>query len=108
MPLGTYLTGKERTSGAHARYARPGDYSFYDAYNHIFKCKPQNLRRAFNDVRLTLLVPCRSSCLSYCLPFVVSWLSLHHFMVNAVVKLCTSSCRLWCWTQSPTMLYRQQ
>ncbi|BDA48015.1 Serine-protein kinase ATM [Coccomyxa sp. Obi] len=49
-PLGTYLTGKERTSGAHARYARPSDYSFFDAYNIITKCKPQNLRKAFDDV----------------------------------------------------------
>lgn len=49
-PLGTYLTGKERTSGAHARYALPSDYSFFDAYNVITKCKPQNLRKAFDDV----------------------------------------------------------
>jgi hypothetical protein len=53
-PLGTYLTGKDRTSGAHARYARPGDYSFFDAYNVISKCKPQNLRKAYDDVSLSV------------------------------------------------------
>ena len=64
-PLGTYLTGKERTSGAHARYARPGDYSFFDAYNVISKAKPQNLRRAYNDVSFSddSFCPCQAASL---------------------------------------------
>ena len=31
-PLGKYLLGEDRVSGAHRRYARSGDYSFIDCY----------------------------------------------------------------------------
>ncbi|KAK9825683.1 hypothetical protein WJX81_003257 [Elliptochloris bilobata] len=32
LPLSDYLTGRSRTAGAHARYRRPGDITFVDAY----------------------------------------------------------------------------
>lgn len=33
LPLSDYLTGRTRLEGAHARYRRPGDISFVDAYH---------------------------------------------------------------------------
>ena len=36
-PLGRYLLGEDRMSGAHRRYARPGDYSFIDCYQVVDK-----------------------------------------------------------------------
>ena len=36
-PLGKYLLGEDRMSGAHRRYARPGDYSFIDCYQVVDK-----------------------------------------------------------------------
>ena len=36
-PLGKYLLGEDRVSGAHRRYARPGDYSFLDCYQAVDK-----------------------------------------------------------------------
>ena len=36
-PLGRYLLGEDRMSGAHRRYARPGDYSFIDCYQAVDK-----------------------------------------------------------------------
>ena len=32
LPLSDYLTGRSRLEGAHARYRRPGDLGFVDAY----------------------------------------------------------------------------
>lgn len=32
LPLNDYLVGPDRNSGAHARYARPGDWSFYQCW----------------------------------------------------------------------------
>lgn len=32
LPLSDYLTGRTRLEGAHARYRRPGDLGFVDAY----------------------------------------------------------------------------
>ena len=36
-PLGRYLLGEDRMSGAHRRYARVGDYSFIDCYQVVDK-----------------------------------------------------------------------
>lgn len=36
-PLGRYLLGEDRMSGAHRRYARQGDYSFIDCYQVVDK-----------------------------------------------------------------------
>ncbi len=37
VPLGRYLIGEDRQSGAHKRYAGPSDLSFYDCYTTIDK-----------------------------------------------------------------------
>ena len=51
VPLGRYLIGEDRQSGAHKRYARPGDLSFYDCYTTIDKGQRDGRpRQAFDKV----------------------------------------------------------
>jgi len=48
MPLSDYLTGRTRTTGAHARYRRPGDITFLDAY-HTMAPRPAGERPRGRD-----------------------------------------------------------
>jgi hypothetical protein len=55
IPLSEYLNGADRASGAHARYARPGDFTFLAAFEHIHKATKADpgrasLRRAYDEV----------------------------------------------------------
>ena len=51
VPLGRHLIGEDRQSGAHKRYARPGDLSFYDCYTTIDKGQRNGRpRQAFDKV----------------------------------------------------------
>ena len=52
VPLGRYLIGEDRMSGAHRRYARPGELSFFDAYKAMDKGQQERRpRQAFDKVQ---------------------------------------------------------
>lgn len=54
MPLGRYLIGEDRASGAHRRYARPGELSFFDSYTAVDKGQREGRpRQAFDKVWLS-------------------------------------------------------
>lgn len=51
VPLGRYLVGEDRLSGAHRRYARAGDASFYDCHSAVDKGQRDGRpRQAFEKV----------------------------------------------------------
>lgn len=50
VPLSEYLIGKDRQTGAHARYARPDDYSFAECHQEMFKPPRGDKRAAWDDV----------------------------------------------------------
>lgn len=65
VPLGGYLLGNDRQSGAHKRYARPGELSFFDCHTMMSKGQQDGRpRQAFDKVhgthmqqRQSLLMP---------------------------------------------------
>ncbi len=50
VPLSEYLIGKDRQSGAHARYARPDDYTFAECHHVMHRPPRGDLRAAWDDV----------------------------------------------------------
>ena len=54
IPVHEYLTGKDKASGAHKRYSRPGDLSFAQCMQTMHKAKRTQLRRTFDHVSLVL------------------------------------------------------
>ena len=51
VPLGRYLIGEDRMSGAHRRYARPGELSFFESYTAMDKGQREGRpRQAFDKV----------------------------------------------------------
>ena len=52
VPLGRYLIGEDRMSGAHRRYARPGELSFFESYTAMDKGQREGRpRHAFDKVQ---------------------------------------------------------
>jgi ataxia telangiectasia mutated family protein len=57
MPLNDYLIGKDRESGAHARYKRPGDYEFVSCHRAMAKTAGTALaeqRAAWDEVMIRM------------------------------------------------------
>ena len=50
-----WLTGEDRRTGGHARYARPGDYSFAQCQGLLQNAKRSELRQAWDKVRFRVL-----------------------------------------------------
>ena len=55
MPLVEYLTGPERRTGAHLRYAGPDTLSFAECYSTIYKCQRSQLRQLFDQVSAEMI-----------------------------------------------------
>jgi phosphatidylinositol kinase/protein kinase (PI-3 family) len=51
IPMGEYLTGRDRCTGAQERYRAPGDVGYLEAFQLLEKAKHKNLRHAFDKVR---------------------------------------------------------
>ena len=50
LPMMEWLTGDNRLSGGHARYARPGDYTFVQCQQAILNSSRPALRKTYDDV----------------------------------------------------------
>ena len=57
IPVHEYLTGKDKQSGAHKRYAKPGNLSFSQAFQTMHKAKRNQLRETFDQVSIAALLP---------------------------------------------------
>ena len=62
MPLGRYLIGEDRMSGAHRRYTRPGELSFFESYTAMDKgVREGRPRQAFDKVQPLLSLSAQRS-----------------------------------------------
>ena len=58
VPLGRYLIGEDRMSGAHRRYARKGELSFFESYTAMDKGHREGRpREAFDKVQYFHIMP---------------------------------------------------
>ena len=68
VPLGRYLIGEDRMSGAHRRYARPGELSFFESYTAMDKgVREGRPRQAFDKVQYLLQPFCPKERVTCCL-----------------------------------------
>lgn len=58
-----YLTGKDKSSGAHKRYSKPGEMTFSQCFHAMAKAQRKQLRQTFDNVikcmHLLLMSPAR-------------------------------------------------
>ena len=54
IPVHEYLTGKDKSSGAHKRYSKPGEMTFSQCFHAMAKAQRKQLRQTFDNVTMCM------------------------------------------------------